>query len=289
MSKRGLSAALIALLVPMMGASCPHVAKHYQVTTMRVLPESPSLVQVVEAVNSNTAKIQSLLTTDATLSGPDFPTLRANIAFAPPRQFRLRAETALSGPELDMGSNQDHFWFWVRRNTPAAVYYCSHVEFPQSQSRHVLPVDPQWIIEALGVTHLEPTASHEGPIPSTLGETKTLTLKTPRHSPQGILTQVTVVDEATAWILEQQLWDAQGQLLARAVAREHQEDPQSGVTLPREVEIEWPPAKFAMTIRIKHLRINELGDDQPQLWTRPVIAGVQEYNLAVTPPPVPAP
>ena len=37
-----------------------------------------------------------------------------------------RRRTALTGPEVDLGSNDELFWFWVRRNEPPAVYFARH-------------------------------------------------------------------------------------------------------------------------------------------------------------------
>ena len=43
-----------------------------------------------------------------------------------PRRVRLQAETSATGPEVDLGSNEEVFWFWVNRNEPPAVYFDRH-------------------------------------------------------------------------------------------------------------------------------------------------------------------
>ena len=145
------------------GASCPQFLRQYTNPLPRVLPPSPSLEQVIEVVNRNNSQIQSFSTNRATLSGPGFPTLRASVAFQRPGRFRLRAETGLTGAELDLGSNDELFWFWMRRNQPPAVYYCRHDQFAVSQTRQMLPFEPAWLIEALGVAELDPGLPHQGP------------------------------------------------------------------------------------------------------------------------------
>ena len=52
--------------------------------------------------------------------------LSGNIAAERPGRFRLTAGTAVTGQEIDLGSNDELFWMWVRRNQPPAVYFCRH-------------------------------------------------------------------------------------------------------------------------------------------------------------------
>ena len=82
---------------------------------------------------------------------------------AAPKRFRLRAETGITGPELDLGSNDEVYWMWVKRADRPAVYWGRHDQFYQSAARDLLPVPPDWLIEALGVVQLDPTGQHEGP------------------------------------------------------------------------------------------------------------------------------
>ena len=120
-------------LFALSGANCPHFVQ-YTSPLPRVLPPSATVEQVIQAVNQNNGQIQSYSTTTATISGPGWPTLRASIAFQRPRLFRLRAETGLTGPEVDLGSNEQIFWFWVRRNQPPGVYFCRHEQFATSRA-----------------------------------------------------------------------------------------------------------------------------------------------------------
>ena len=105
---------VIAGLMALCGAGCPQFVQQPP-PLPHVLPPSPSLPQVIEAVHRNNGQIQSSTTNQAMLSGPGWPTLRANLAFQRPGRLRIRAETGLTGAEIDLGSNEDLFWFWMRR------------------------------------------------------------------------------------------------------------------------------------------------------------------------------
>ncbi len=248
---------------------------HPQPTLPQVLSPSPSLEQVVGAVNNNSAAIQSFSSNQARLSGPDFPTLRASIAFQRPLRLRLRAGTGITGPELDLGSNDELFWLWVRRQPP--MYFCRHDQFATSPARNLIPLEPQWLIEALGIVELDPALPHQGPIPLSGNR---LQVNTIREGPAGPSTKITVIDARTAVVLEQYLYDAQGQLVASAVARQHRQDPLTGLILPRTVEIRCPPAELVMRIDLGNAKINRPLPNPAELWAMPRYEGWPIVNLA---------
>ena len=161
-SRHLLLALALATLVAQGG--CAWLRLVWQEPPPQVLPPGAGLEQVIAAVNRNNSQIQALYSNSATLSGPGYPTLRAHIAFQRPRNFRLRADTGLTGPEVDLGSNDQLFWFWIKRNQPPAVYFCRHDQFPTSQARQMIPIDPNWLIEALGTLEIDPVAAAPGSV-----------------------------------------------------------------------------------------------------------------------------
>src|SRR6185369_16516358 len=105
------------------GATCNQWMRQY--TQPRTLPQSATLEQVMSVVNDNTARVQSAQATSATLTIPGVPGLHTNVAFQSPHRFRLRADGPFGGgPELDLGSNDELFWLWVKRNQPPAMFFC---------------------------------------------------------------------------------------------------------------------------------------------------------------------
>jgi len=235
------------------------------------------LDQVIHHVNSGSERIRQLQTVGATLSLPGAPSLRANIAMERPRRFRLQAGTGIAGEEIDLGSNDELFWLWVRRNQPTAIYYCRHDQFRQSVARQIIPVEPQWLMEALGVIHFDPAVRHDGPLPHPSGG---MEIRSTIPSAEGNLTKVTVVDAAYGWVLQQHVYDHQGQLLASALASRHRYDGTSGVSLPRHVEIQLPPAQMSFTVDVNDYMINRLGGNPVQLWSMPRMEGYPLVDLA---------
>jgi hypothetical protein len=259
------------------GASCPRVVPPQNDLFSRpVLPPSPTLEQIAGAVNSNSQQIQSFSTNRATITGPGFPTLRASVFFERARRLRLRAETALTGPELDLGSNEELFWIWVRRNQPQAVYFCRHEQYPTSQARRVLGIDPDWLIEAVGIVQFDPALPHQGPFPLANNRFE---IRTIRETPDGPTTKVTIIDGSQAFVLEQHLFDAQGQRVASAITSQHRRDPLTMLVLPRVVEINWPKSQLTLRIDLGAVEINRQTTAAPELWTLPTYQGYPPVDL----------
>jgi hypothetical protein len=247
-----------------------------------VLATGSSLDQVIAAVNQNAARIQSYQTNNASLTVPGMPAiplLRGNIAAQRPGRIRLQASTALTGPEVDLGANDEQFWFWVKRNEPPALYFARHDQFCGSAAQKLMPIEPQWLLDALGFAEFRPGDHHEGPLP--LGDGK-IEIKSVVQGRCGALTRRTVIDARRAWVLEQHVYDGVGTLVASAVARSHRFYPQAGVSLPQELEIRIPASDLSLSIDVGTVQINTLGEN-PTLWALPVINGAPPVDLGATP------
>ncbi|MEN6458673.1 MAG: hypothetical protein ABFC63_07060 [Thermoguttaceae bacterium] len=253
-------------LFALSGASCPKTFLHPD-SQPRALSTAPTLDQIIEVVNRNNSQIRSFSSNRASLSGPTLPTtLRANIAFERPGRLRLRAETGITGPELDLGSNDELFWFWVRRNQPPAMYFCRHNQFAASQARTMIPFEPAWLIEALGIVELNPSLAYQGPY---FLKNDRLRIDTIRETPQGPATKVILIDGARGWVLEQHLFDARRKLLASSAASGHRRDPLSGLVMPTAVQLNCPPAQLTLRIDLGNVEINRSLGDPASLWSMP--------------------
>jgi len=263
------------------GAACPRVLQQYTNPLGQALPPNPTLVQITDVVNDNSARVRSISCSRATLSTPGMPSLAANIALERPRSFRLVGEKF--GPQVDLGSNNELLWFWIRAAQPPALFYCRHDQFAVSSARQIIPVEPEWLTDAFGVVTLNPANHLEGPFP--LGKGRLEIRSKPTVPGQG--SRVTVVDADSGVVIEQHVYDTQGQRLATAMLSKHVRDPASGATLPRHIEIQWPPAKFEFTIDMPDIQVNQL-TGQAALFAKPSYSGYNEVDLAqpgqLTPP-----
>ena len=269
---------ITAVLMVAGGAGCPNMVRHYTAPMPQVLPPSASLEQVIRVVNRNAAQIQSLSADNVTLTSPGMPTLRASLAVARPKRLRLRAHTGLTGPELDLGSNDEVFWFWIRRNDPPAVYYCRHSDYASMPNGGALPIDPQWMLDSLGLMQLDPALPHQGPFPLSGNR---LEVRTIIETPDGPRMKVTIADAIGGLVLEQRIFNSQNHLIARAVAQRHRRDPLTGLTLPRVVDISCPPEQFFMRINLGNtFAINTQTSTNHGLWEMPSYDGYPMIDIS---------
>ncbi len=289
MAKPLLPLLTVAILFAGSGASCHRanllspfaavgpVAPH-------LLLEGASREEIVAAVNQNSSKIQSLSVTGATITIPDrmaVPTLRGNIGAQRPGRFRLTASTALTGQEVDLGSNDELFWVWVRRNQPPAVYICRHDQFAGSAAQQVMPIEPAWFLSAIGMVELDPATIYEGPLPHGEG---TVEIHAWLPSSIGTLRRILVIDARRGWVIEQHVYDPTGTtLLASAVAESHRYYPMEQVSLPDRVAIRLPTAGLALTIQLGEMQINQLTGDSQPMWTLPPFEGYPQHDLGGAP------
>ncbi|MBN1912090.1 MAG: hypothetical protein JW818_20390 [Pirellulales bacterium] len=260
--------AVVAGLFSASGAHCPRFQPPgFQQMGRPVLSPEPTLAEVIETVNRNSSPIKSISAANAKISSPDMPTtLRASIAIQRPYRFRLRAGTAMTGEEVDLGSNDALFWFWARRDANHAAYWCRHDQFDQSQARQMIPIAPAELIAALGMAELDPALAHQGPFRRPDGRIEVHTI---RDMPTGPMRKVTVVDPQTGYVVEQQLYDSGNRLLVSALARDHRVDPLSGLVMPKEVYIRCPENKFEMDVKLGNVAINTLQEGTEPIWEMP--------------------
>jgi hypothetical protein len=266
------------LLFVASGASCPWMLRQPGAPIPQILPTAATLDQVIMAVNDNTARARSGVATQAYLSVPGAPRLSAALAFETPRRFRLKGRTGFTGDLVDVGMNDELFWLWVK-GPQSALYFCRHDQFAQSGARRIMPVEPEWLVEALGLPTFQPFEEHQGPNPVGAGRVE---IRSRRRTASGEMTKITVVDAQRALVLAQHLYDAQNRLIATAVTSNHIRDGRTGVNLPRQIDLQLPTTQLQMRIDVVDWQVNTLGPEQTDIWALPNKAaeGFQHVDLA---------
>ena len=273
--------AIAPVLAAAGGATCWPRQVPLQPPPPVVFQATPTLQDVLATVNANGQSVRQLQTEGATLSVSGLPSLRTEVALERPGRFRLRAELLqLTGPEIDIGSNDDLFWLWVKRNPQPGVYFARHDQFAASPMRRMMPIDPNWISEAFGLVHLDPRNTYEGPFVE--GEER-LWIRTRVPSPSGELAKVTVIHRKYGYVLEQHLYDARGTLLAKAEGSNHRYYSLEGVSLPHRVNVQiapGQPTQLAFQLDMSGYRINQIQGEPNRLWEMPQLEGHPLVNLA---------
>ena len=273
------------------GASCPyaHVAAPPEPLPPPVFERPPTLEEVISAVNRNTAAVNQLASDSVTLRiegaglmSKAIPPLRGDLRWESPLNFRLTASlSSLTGREVDLGSNQELFWIWSRwleppPGHPPAIFFARHAEFANSPMRQLAPIEPRQIIEALGLTHLPPEARYEGPtrLGNGLVEIKMTTV-----GPRGPVMRVLHVHEQYGWVEQQQLYDANGQLIASMSGSRHRYYADAGAVMPLHMEIKLANPDMTLVVDVADYQLNSLYGDPAQLWSMPQMSGYQALDI----------
>ncbi|MGL6195660.1 MAG: hypothetical protein ACRC2T_12660, partial [Thermoguttaceae bacterium] len=115
-----------------------------------VFKTEPTLEQIKTEFKNRSASIKSFSTERAELSADSvaIPLRSSTIAYESPKNLRIVAKPQLGlGPEMDMGSNNDLFWIWYKRNTDKELYYAKYADFANCPIRNAFPIEPEWLIE----------------------------------------------------------------------------------------------------------------------------------------------
>jgi len=293
---RAVTLLMLVACVAASGASCPGVLRTSQIGTMplpRTLPAQPTLDQIIATVHDNTQRVKSYVATQATLAVPGVPRLAARVACEPPRRFRLQARTSISGEELDLGSNDDLFWLWIRQHQPPVTLFCRHDRYDVSPARRMIPIRAEWMPELLGLVQFRPHDRHEGPYPLPDGRIEIRSwIVPPNASAADEVRKSTILDGITGLVLEQHLFSSAGQPLASVRTSRHLVDPPSGAALPRMVEVHWPASDVSgevqFTLELTSITTNMPTGDPTQLWRMPARPGFTPVDIADLPAAGPA-
>ncbi|MBA60958.1 MAG: hypothetical protein CMJ76_01205 [Planctomycetaceae bacterium] len=247
----------------------------------------PTLEQLMSAVNT-TQLVKQLQSQGARLSVAGAPTLKAQMIVDQPRKFRLTAGLFdFTATELDFGSNDQLAWLWVKQQPEPAVYYVRHDQLATTAARNFLPIDLNWITEAVGLVYLDPAGHHEGPFELENGRYE---IRSRLQSPSGEVMRRMIVDDRFGWVLEQHLTLANGQILASVKTSQHSFYPRHGVSLPHRVQMQLFPGtenQMAFQIDVPKYQINNNVGDASQIWSLPEYDGYPQIDLSkVTPPEV---
>jgi hypothetical protein len=218
-----------------------------------VLAPDATQQEVVEHLNRNISRLYCWRSTDVSIRARGVPvSLSAHLAVESPRKFRLMARS-MRGDEADLGSNSERFWFWMREGGKH-VYTASHEDIDRAQDLMQLPFEPDWLMEALGVIPIDETKVRmERPTP----DVQQVQLVSQHRTSGGLdVTKVIVVDTCRGWITQQVLYGPRGRVIARADFDRHQLDPETGITMPHRIHLEWPASETTLTLNVGDIEIN---------------------------------
>ncbi len=119
---------------------------------------SPMATEMVQKWSDNAAKVKTLKAQPTVkLTAVDGRRrftggVSGRLAMERPKNFKLDLSTNF-GQVADIGSNDQMIWFWIKDGTDG-VYVARYTEDGRPSAR--LNIDPQWVLEAMGLAELTP-------------------------------------------------------------------------------------------------------------------------------------
>jgi hypothetical protein len=248
------------------------------------VPDRPvSAAELVAELNASSQQIQSLVCQDVDIDysqswGGSFGGIRGRLACEQPHGFRMSA-SVMSRNELDLGSNDQEFWYWIGKSPQPFQFYCSYADLRSQQIPLNFPFQPEWIMETLGMASYPPDARYQ-----VVDRRKTIELIQETTSLQGQPVRKVVVfnrqprknePRISAYILR----DLRGNELCSARIQSTQLVGQS--TVPYQMQLSWPDQKMKLGLQLNKPSVNQLPEEAAQrLFQRPQLQNIPSYNLA---------
>ncbi len=254
--------------------------------------DRPTPQGLVAYLNDNARRVQTLecrdLSIDCKQGNDTAPGLSGIMVCQKPRNFRLTAKV-VSQPAVDVGSNEQEFWYWIKNAEPPYVYHCSYQDLAKGNVSMPFPFQPDMIMAALGMSEYDEHKQYEVKV-----GTKTVELIEAGTSPQGQPIQKVVVftrahvtgdrPQITGYIIR----DAQGREVCSAVISQVQTIQETGAVIPRRVKFLWPSQRIEMALKLDGVRVAPIDPQRAEvLFSRKNLSGYESYDLARTVPATP--
>jgi hypothetical protein len=209
--------------------------------------------------------------------------MRASLVVEAPRNLRLRVAHPVTGGEaVDLGSNDEKFWVWIKESPQQNVITCSHDHVAAAAKVCPLPLPfrPDWLMEVLGVT---PISGSGYEVRRTNAKSPIVELVSVQRTPdQQPIRRIVKIDTVHGVVLEHRVETLEGTKIAKAVLFRHYRDPSTRLILPRQINIDWPidGQPLALSLEFNAIDFNT----QPEsvaMWTPPQMADYPELDIGL--------
>jgi hypothetical protein len=247
-----------------------------------VLAPQSSLDQIVSAIHQNSERARQVRA-DVRVSMTGVPAmLRGDLFVERPNRLRLTAGVmGLSG--FDVGSNEKEFWIWKQAGTPGdppALYFARHDEYATSGLQEQLQLQPDWLLDGLGLISFDPGDRHVGPNPRSDGRLEIVSYM--NQGPQSTI-RVATIDAKSGVVVRQTFYNQGGKRIAYVDSIQYQYLPEDQVALPKRIEIHvFAPTgeESKLSVDIGNYTLNALFGDPEKMWAMPNPPDVRRIDLS---------
>lgn len=227
----------------------------------------PTAEQLVGYLNSQAELLQSISTQDLTI---DVRSPAANVGLdggsllcQKPRYFRLIGKK-FGSQEVLVGSNEERFWFYVKRAPQDALFHCAYTDFEKGAVDLPFPFEPEWVLEALGMAVVTPGPNFKvDEDKATYRLVEETTLRGQKVRKETEFYKGTARGEQPQ-VKSRTLYDGQNRVICRATVKTVTRLPVAGrdgrqavVACPQVVKLEWPAQETQLDLDLGRVKVNE--------------------------------
>lgn len=245
----------------------------------------PSQQELLASLQARSAAIKQLKAR-VNLDLPGAPKIKGTFQVEFPNRLRMKAGV-IGDDALDVGSNDQDFWIWSKINLPGqppTFFHANHLAFERSPIRQAIPLEPKWLIEALGLITYAPTDVHYGPDAAPNGMMKLFTI---HQTPLGEHTRVTLLSMKTGLIMQQAIYGpapkgGKRPRIAYSNSLDYKYYPEFQTSLPQTIElfVTQPEAEdLKIRVVLGNYSINSLNGDPALMWGMPNPGNDKRINL----------
>ena len=200
-------------------------------------------------------------------------TLTGSMACESPNHFRLNTDNTLM--HADLGANAERCWVYIKPGADGVISWRHEDAHLLEQLPTGVPyIDPDWLMEVLGVTPLERErfVIGAGPLPNS----RELWLASSERTPTGrVLRRVIKVDTVRGVICEHAVYNEDDRVVVRAELSDHQ--PFNSHLIPRKVVLSFPSMDTELTLTFSRIETNP--QIASNMWQVPSVAGAGNIDV----------
>jgi len=203
----------------------------------------------IKTINDRNEKITSLYVPSINMRIKQKMTVSTtgSIYFQKEKRYRMTVKSVM-GQEMDIGSNDTHFWFWSKRMDPPDLFFASHKDLDKAMLK--TPLNPSWLIESLTLGKIH-TKDIE------VGELKgnwVVLQKRKAARGEDVVVATLISKEQNPQILGNYLYNGQGKMIASTEISNYFD--MNGLLVPKTMFITWYEEGLTMEWNFGQPQIN---------------------------------
>ena len=219
--------------------------------------EFNKIYETIKEINKRSSEIKSIFISEMPIllqQGKITAKVYGEMAMDKEKKFRLKVTHRITGKEMDIGSNDTHFWFWSKRMRPSALNYAKHEDLNKTMLRTAL--NPSWMMESMNISEID-TKNIE------IAEFKNfIAIIQPRVSAtKEKVTITTLIDPVEKLVVGRYLYNQEGKLIASTEYRDFFN------LFPRKIIIIWYEENVTLNWDLSKIKTNVKVD--PKFWNMP--------------------